>query len=268
MAIFTISKAISNVKTKSALVPFITVGYPNLKATVELIYLLDKKGANVIELGIPYSDALADGIVIQESSRVALGQKIYIDQVLNLIQQVSPNIAAPIIVFTYYNPILYRGIERFVKEIAKSGAKGLVVPDLPPEESDYLMSICCNYSIELILFVSPTSSENRIKSIISKAPGCIYLVSSCGVTGLRESISYDIQELVKKIKRTTNKCVMLGFGISNEYQVSKLMDLQLNIDAIVMGSAFINKITDGFRDGSYENVGSFCEKIKSVIGTK
>nr|AYR05929.1 tryptophan synthase alpha subunit [Lithothamnion sp.] len=265
---FTISKAISSVKTRSALVPFITVGYPNLKATVELIYLLDKKGANAIELGIPYSDALADGIVIQESSRIALEQKIYIDQVLNLIQQVSPNLTVPIIVFTYYNPIVCRGIERFVKEISESGAKGLVVPDLPLEESDYLINLCSDYYIELILFVSPTSSENRIKSIISKAPGCIYLVSSCGVTGLRGSINYDIKELVKKIKRTTDKCVMLGFGISNEYQVSKLMSLQLNIDAIVMGSAFINKITDSLGDDNYENVGSFCEKIKSVIGTK
>lgn len=263
-----ISKAISSTKARSALVPFITVGYPNIEATVKLVYLLDKKGANVIELGIPYSDALADGVVIQESSRIALDQRIYIDQVLNLIQQVSSNVIAPIIVFTYYNPILSRGIERFVKEIAKSGAKGLIVPDLPLEESDYLITLCSNYYIELILFVSPTSSEDRIKAIISKAPGCIYLVSSLGVTGLRGNIDCSVQELVKKIKRTTNKCVMLGFGISNEYQISKLMDLQLNIDAIVMGSAFIKKIMDSLGDNSYKNVGSFCEKIKSVIGTK
>nr|YP_010728841.1 tryptophan synthase alpha subunit [Lithothamnion corallioides]WEA77106.1 tryptophan synthase alpha subunit [Lithothamnion corallioides] len=264
----TISETIASVKTRSALVPFITAGYPNLETTVNLIYLLDKKGANAIELGIPYSDALADGIVIQESSRIALEQKTYVDQVLKLVQQVSPNVIAPIIIFTYYNPILCRGIDRFVKEIAESGAKGLVVPDLPLEESDYLISLCNEYEIELILFVSPTSSENRIQSIVSKAPGCIYLVSSCGVTGLRGSINYNVQELVKKIKRSTNKCVMLGFGISNEYQVSKLMDLQLDIDAIVMGSAFINKITDGLKDSNYEKVGSFCENIKSAIGNK
>ncbi len=263
-----ISETISSVKTRSALIPFITAGYPNLETTMKLIYLLDSKGANVIELGIPYSDALADGIVIQESSRIALEQRIYMDEVLNLVQQVSSNVIAPIIIFTYYNPILCRGVDRFVKEIAESGAKGLVVPDLPLEESDYLISLCNSYLIELILFVSPTSSENRVKAIVSKAPGCIYLVSSCGVTGLRGSIDDRVQKLVKRIKRSTNKCVMLGFGISNEYQVSKLMDLHLGIDAIVMGSAFINKITESLIDSNYEKVGSFCEDIKSVIGTK
>ena len=265
---FTISETISSVKTRSALIPFITAGYPNLETTVKLIHLLDKKGANAIELGIPYSDALADGVVIQESSRIALEQEIYIDQILNLVQQVSSNVMAPIIIFTYYNPILCRGIDRFVKEIAESGAKGLVVPDLPLEESDYLISLCNDYSIELILFVSPTSSENRIRAIVSKAPGCIYLVSSCGVTGLRVSIDDRVQKLVKKIKRGANKCVMLGFGISNEYQVSQIMDLQLDIDAIVMGSAFINKITESLIDNNYEKVGSFCENIKSAIGIK
>lgn len=265
---FTISETISSVETRSALIPFLTVGYPNLTITTEIIYLLDKKGANAIELGIPYSDALADGIVIQESSRIALEQRTYIDQVLTLVKQVSPNIIAPIIIFTYYNPIFCRGLDIFVKEIAESGAKGLVVPDLPLEESDYLISLCSNYAIELILFVSPTSSDNRIKAIVSKAPGCIYLVSSCGVTGLRDTIDSNVQQLVRNIKKSTNKCVMLGFGISNEDQVSNLMDLQLGIDAIVMGSAFINKITDSTKDRNYEAIGSFCESIKASIGTK
>lgn len=264
---FTISETISNVKTRSALVPFITVGYPNLEMTMKIIYLLDKKGANVIELGIPYSDALADGIVIQESSRIALEQKTYIDQVLNLVRKVSPNLVAPIIIFTYYNPILCRGLDTFVREIAESGAKGLIVPDLPLEESDYLIWLCSSYYIELILFVSPTSSESRIKSIVSKAPGCIYLVSSCGVTGLRDVLDSNVQELVRNIKRNTNKCIMLAFGISDRDQILDLMELKLDIDAIVMGSAFIKKITDG-DNLSCETIGSFCESIKCAIGTK
>ena len=262
-----ISEVISNVESKSALVPFITAGYPNLETTIEILYLLDKNGANVIELGIPYSDALADGVIIQESSRIALQQNVYIDEVVHLVKTVSPNIVAPIIIFTYYNPILCRGLDVFVKEIAESGVQGLVVPDLPVEESDYLISLCRYYVVELILFVSPTSSEQRIESVIAKAPGCIYLVSSCGVTGLRGYIDMHIQELVQKIKQRTNKCIMLGFGISNEQHVSQVMNLRLDIDAIVMGSAFINKITDGSRDKSYVNVGYFCKKIKSLMYT-
>nr|YP_010471174.1 tryptophan synthase alpha subunit [Synarthrophyton patena]UVF63003.1 tryptophan synthase alpha subunit [Synarthrophyton patena] len=263
-----ITETISSVKSKSALVPFITAGYPSIDATIEIIYLLDKSGANVIELGIPYSDALADGLVIQESSRVALEQRTYIDQVLLLLNQITPNLITPIIIFTYYNPILSRGLDIFIKEIAESGVKGLVVPDLPLEESDYLISLCFKYDIELILFVSPTSSEKRIKTIIAKAPGCIYLLSSCGVTGLRKSIDKDTKKLVKTIKENTDKCVMLGFGISDEDQVFNLMNLNLGIDAIVMGSAFINKITDCLRCGNYEDVGNFCEKIKLAIGIK
>nr|YP_009541617.1 tryptophan synthase alpha subunit [Synarthrophyton chejuense]AYR05626.1 tryptophan synthase alpha subunit [Synarthrophyton chejuense] len=265
---FTISQTISSVQNQFALVPFITAGYPNLKVTKELLYLLDKSGANAIELGIPYSDALADGIMIQESSRIALEQKIHIDEVLNLVKQVSYDIVAPIIVFTYYNPILCRGLDIFIKELKDSGVKGLVIPDLPLEEADYLIYLCNQYSIELILFVSPTSSEKRISSIIAKAPGCIYLVSSCGVTGLRGSINVDIENIVNTIKKRTDKCIMLGFGISNSNQVSDLMNLNLNIDAIVMGSAFISKIRDCLLLNNYEQVGEFCKQIKMVMSHK
>nr|YP_007878320.1 tryptophan synthase alpha chain [Calliarthron tuberculosum]AGA63931.1 tryptophan synthase alpha chain [Calliarthron tuberculosum] len=261
----TISNTISNVNAGLAVVPFITAGYPNIAATKEIIYLLDRKGANLIELGIPYSDALADGVIIQESSRIALDQNVYMDQVLELLRQVSSNIKAPIIIFTYFNPILSRGLKNCLKEISESGAKGLVIPDLPLEESDYVIALCSYYGIELILFIAPTSSEARIRSIIAKAPGSLYLVSSYGVTGLRVSISSNLKDLVKIIKRSTNKCVMLGFGISNAEHVAKIIDLNLGIDAIVMGSAFIKKITDGYEIGNYENLGLFCESIENIV---
>ena len=264
-SMLTISEAISNTGLKSALIPFITAGYPNIDVTLQVIQLLDKHKVNAIELGIPYSDALADGSVIQESSRIALEQKTYIDQVLILLSKLSSNIKAPIIIFTYFNPILSRGLHRFIEEIYKLGVKGLVVPDLPLEESDYLIALCSYYNIELILFVSPSSSESRIKEIVLKAPGCIYLVSSYGVTGLRSAIELNIQNLVQIIKHNTNKSIMLGFGISNEKQVAEIINLDLKIDAIVMGSAFINYITSSYYNNSYEILDSFCNKIKNVI---
>ena len=261
----TISNAISNTNLKSALIPFVIAGYPNLKVTSKVIHLLDNQGVHAIELGIPYSDALADGILIQESSRIALEQKICLDQILTLVNELNRSIRAPIIIFTYLNPILSKGIDSFIKEISDAGAKGLVVPDLPLEESDYFIAICSFYNIELILFISPASSEARVQEIISKAPGCIYVVSSYGVTGLRKSLGTNLYQLVQKIKNNTNKRIMLGFGISNERQVSEIMQYDLKVDAIVMGSAFIRQIAYSYESDNYENLNIFCQNIKQSM---
>ena len=260
-----ISNAISNTSLKSALVPFITAGYPSLDITSKILNLLDSQGVHAIELGIPYSDALADGVVIQESSSVALSQNTYIDDIFMLLKKVSMTIKAPIIIFTYLNPILSKGIDVFVKELSESGAKGLVIPDLPLEESDYFIDICKYYEIELILFISPASKEKRIKETLLKAPGCIYLVSSYGVTGLRNKIGSHLFQLIKKIKDTTDKRIMLGFGISNAQQVSEIMGYNLDIDAVVMGSAFINILTSSRKNSVYQDLCIFCEQVKNSM---
>ena len=260
-----ISEVISSTHLKSALIPFITAGYPNIDVTCQVLQLLDRHGVNAIEVGIPYSDALADGSVIQESSRIALAQKTYISQVLSLLSNLNHSIKAPIIIFTYFNPVLSMGLHRFIKEISDLGVKGLVIPDLPLEESDYLIALCYYYDVELILFVSPTSSKERVKEIALKAPGCIYLVSSYGVTGLRSKINYNIQSLVKVIKTYTNKPIMLGFGISNEKQIAEIIKWDLNINAIVMGSAFVSYVKRSYDDQNYKALDSFCSRIKNAI---
>ena len=259
----TISQTLSDIKSKCALIPFVTAGYPSFNATIEILHILDKKGANIIELGIPYSDALADGYVIQESSRLALRQKVYLNQVLDIIKQVSPNLKSPIVVFTYYNPILSKGIDQFVQDISLSGAKGLIIPDLPLEEADYLIQICTYHNIELILFISPASSDSRIESILAKSPGCIYLVSGYGVTGVRNNIELKLQFLINKIREKTDKFIMLGFGISNEEQIVKISSW--DVDGIVMGSAFINAITQCEQVKSYKPLEIFCQKMKAAI---
>lgn len=261
----TISNAISNRKSKSALIPFITAGYPNLAVTSKIIHLLDNQQVNAIELGIPYSDALADGPIIQESSLVALKQKICIDEIMVLVKKLSSKITTPIIIFTYLNPILSKGIKLFITEIAESGVKGLVIPDLPIEEADYFISICNYYGIELILFISPASPDERVKEIISKAPGCIYLVSSYGVTGLRKSLGDNLIHLVKRVKDMTKKCILLGFGISNPEQVAEIMQYNLSIDAIVMGSAFVKQISLSYTSNEYQEIVSLCQEIKKVM---
>lgn len=261
----TISRAISNPDSRIGLIPFITAGYPDLDATLEVIQLLDRDGVQAIELGIPYSDALADGLVIQESSRIALAQKTYLDQVIDLVSVVNSRIKAPIIIFTYLNPILSKGAELFIQEIARAGAKGLVVPDLPLEEADYFIALCAYYEIELILFVSPSSSSERIADIVTKAPGCIYLISSYGVTGKRDDAEMSIGPLITRIKSLCDKPIMLGFGISNELQVAKIASSYLGINAIVIGTAFVNQVRIGYSLSNYDGLNLFCARLRNAI---
>ncbi len=258
----TISKILSSKKERKtcALIPFLTAGYPNIKMTIEALKIIDNQGADIIELGIPYADALADGPIIQEASKVALSNHVYIDEVLYILSQVNQHIKAPIIIFTYYNPILVVGLSDFILSISNHGVKGLVIPDLPIEEVDYVLGLCEHYCIELILFISPTSSSNRIAHILSKSSGCIYLVSSTGVTGTRKFINSSINDLSNYIKSNTDKQIMLGFGISSVEQVSEISNW--NIDGIVIGSAFIKTIK---KDSSLSLLSNFCYKIKQAI---
>nr|YP_010951905.1 Tryptophan synthase alpha subunit [Laurencia obtusa]WMP12844.1 Tryptophan synthase alpha subunit [Laurencia obtusa] len=247
-----------------ALIPFVTAGYPNPDVTIDILYTLDNNGADIIELGIPYSDALADGPTIQKSSKIALDQGVYVDQVLGILNRVKSKLTVPIIIFTYYNPILVRGILRFIEEISSRGVKGLIIPDLPIEETDYLVYLCLDYSIELILFVAPNSPKDRILSILDKAPGCIYLVSSTGVTGVRNNLNNNINKLSSYIKNNTGKCIMLGFGISNVSQVAQVS--RWDIDALVIGSAF-TRVLSSYLDhkSAVDSVGFFCNEMKSAI---
>nr|YP_010198349.1 tryptophan synthase alpha subunit [Gracilaria pachydermatica]UAD86765.1 tryptophan synthase alpha subunit [Gracilaria pachydermatica] len=258
-----ITNCLRNKSSSCALIPFITAGYPNINICIQALKVLDEKGADIIELGIPYSDALADGPIIQEASQVALQQGIYIEQVLYILKTVMPDITAPIIIFTYYNPILVRGVDKFISEISTAGAKGLIIPDLPLEEVDYIIELCDFYNIELILFIAPTSSESRIQLILSKSPGCIYLVSSYGVTGLRDNINLKIKHLVDIIKSKTSKLIMLGFGINTTNQVQQIMSW--NIDGIVVGSAMITQMMGKFPQEKLDSLGRFCQQLKSCI---
>nr|AOM64570.1 tryptophan synthase alpha subunit [Riquetophycus sp.] len=258
-----ISQILRNKKSPCALVPFITAGYPDYNSTINALYALDSKGADIIELGIPYSDALADGPIIQESSRIALKQGVYIDQVLNILNTVSRNLRAPIVIFTYYNPVLVKGIKQFILQISRCGASGLIIPDLPLEETDYVITLCNAFNIELILFIAPTSSEARIRCILSKSPGCIYLVSSNGVTGLRNNINSDVSMLASKIKHKTNKILILGFGISNPKQASEIS--KWDIDGIVIGSAFMQIMSNKSPSEAVKSLADLCQNIRYAI---
>lgn len=259
----TISQILHSKNPDCALIPFITAGYPSFGSTIDALYTLDKNGADIIELGIPYADGLADGPIIQESSRIALQKGTYVQQVLDILRATSSKLEAPIIIFTYYNPILVRGIQKFIADIAYSGAKGLIIPDLPLEETDYIIKLCLEFKIELILFIAPTSSSIRMDAILSKSQGCIYLVSSTGVTGVRSQIDDQLNSVAEKIKYETNKLIILGFGISKTKQANALA--KWNIDGIVIGSAFIKTMLNKSESKAIESLGNFCADMRHAI---
>nr|YP_009394492.1 Tryptophan synthase alpha subunit [Vertebrata thuyoides]ARW63054.1 Tryptophan synthase alpha subunit [Vertebrata thuyoides] len=254
-------------KSVCSFIPFLTAGYPSVDLTVKSLYVLDQEGADSIELGIPYSDALADGPLIQEASKVAINNGVNVDTIIKILDQIYLKIHTPIIIFTYYNPILVKGVNNFIATISKLGVKGLVIPDLPFEEADYIIYVCHIYKIELILFISPTSSRNRIINIIDKSPGCLYLVSSTGVTGIRDSMDENINYVSNQIVQNSDKMVMIGFGISNPEQVKNIIQSPLNVNGIVVGSAFTKIFTSYCNDTTInliDSVRSFCREMKSA----
>lgn len=260
-----IFNTLNTLQAKSGLIPFIPAGVPNLQITKDILYTFDQTGVNVIELGLPYSDSLADGPIIQNASWKALEKGINFSQVLGLIKDVSPTLKAPIILFAYYNSIISRGILNFVLAIRTAGAKGLAVPDLPLEEADYMIYICSKFCIELVLFITPTSSNVRIETIVKKSPGTIYIISSLGVTGIRQSISSDVQNFVNKIRQKTKKPLILGFGISSLNHIKKVVEWDIN--GIVVGSAFVSLLSMYGYNSNFllESIHNFCTDIIAVL---
>ena len=249
--------------SQCALIPFITAGDPDLKTTAEALRVLDQSGANLIELGVPYSDPLADGPTIQAAATRALQRGVRLDDVLEVVKGVVPQVKAPIILFTYYNPILYRGIESFLKQIAEVGVKGLVVPDLPLEEAESLLKPAADMGIEVVLLVAPTSPRERIEAIAQQSQGFIYLVSVTGVTGMRNQIESRVQDLLTQMRAVTDKPIGVGFGISSPEQAKTVKNW--GADAVIVGSAFVKLLADGTPAEGLSAIGEFCQNLKSAI---
>lgn len=248
---------------RCALIPFITAGDPDLGTTAEALRVLDRSGADLIELGVPYSDPLADGPVIQAAATRSLQRGTRLEDVLQLLKEVTPDLRSPIILFMYYNPILNRGIERFLKEISEAGAKGLVVPDLPLEEADALLKPAKDYGIELILLVAPTSSAERIAAIAQQSQGFIYLVSTTGVTGMRSQMQARVKDSILELRQATDKPIGVGFGISQPDQARQVMEW--GSDAVIVGSAVVKRLSEGTPKEGLAAIAEFCQSLRSAI---
>jgi tryptophan synthase alpha chain len=250
-------------RQQCALIPFITAGDPNLETTAEALRILDRNGADFIELGVPYSDPLADGPVIQAAATRALQKGTKLEQVLEMLHVVIPSLKAPIILFTYYNPILHRGIKTFLAQIAVAGVQGLVVPDLPLEEAEELIQTAASFGIEVILLVAPTSSRDRIEAIAHQSQGFIYLVSVTGVTGIRAQIQDRVKYLLTDLRSVTDKPIGVGFGISGPEQAHQVKEW--GADAVIVGSAFVKRLSEGSPTEGLQAVEQLCQELKTAI---
>lgn len=239
-----------------AFIPFVTAGDPNLAITEQLIPAMAEAGADLIEIGIPFSDPVAEGIVIQEADMRALAAETTTDGILDMVRRVRKICAVPLAFMTYINPIFVYGSERFVKNAAEAGIDALIVPDMPFEEKEELLPLCHQYGLDLISLIAPTSKE-RIHRIAKEAEGFVYCVSSMGVTGVRQTITTDIGEMVSLVKEARDIPCAIGFGISTPEQA---VEMSKSADGVIVGSAIVKIVA---KYGS-DCIGPVCEYVKSM----
>jgi tryptophan synthase alpha chain len=225
---------------RPALIPFVTAGYPNLAMTDKLLPALVAGGADVIEIGIPFSDPIADGITVQHTSQVALAQGTTLGDAIEVVRRARANgIITPIVFMGYYNPYLRYGLDRLAADMAEAGVDGLIIPDLPTEESEDVRSALRANGRDLIFLIAPTSTEERIREVAKRASGFVYCVSITGVTGARTSLANDLPAYIARIRRETDLPLAVGFGISNRQQVEEVAKIA---DGVVIASALINRL--------------------------
>jgi tryptophan synthase alpha chain len=247
-------------KTKrKALIPYVTVGYPSLEATLEVVPLLAQNGADIVELGIPFSDPLADGVTIQRSSYNALQNGVTTKLCLETAKRLREKVDIPLVFMTYYNPVFHYGLESFCQACAGAGIDGLIIPDLPPQEGTDLELVTKKQDLDLIYLLAPTSTGERIKLVGKRSRGFIYLVSVTGVTGARNRLPADLEAFVNRVRKTTRQPLCVGFGISTPQQAKQIATIA---DGVIVGSRIIQLM----EDGDMGKVGEFIKELREALG--
>ncbi len=254
------SKITEAFKDHKAFIPFITCGDPDLETTRACVLEMVKNGADIIELGIPFSDPTAEGPVIMEADNRALSGGVTTDKIFEFTKELRKEVDVPFIYMTYANVVFSYGTEKFIKAASLAGVTGLILPDVPYEEKGDFDAICDQYGVELISMIAPTS-QDRIKMIASEAKGYIYVVSSLGVTGTRSAITTDIGGMVKLVKECTDVPCAVGFGISNPEQAGKMAGLS---DGAIVGSAIVRIIAESGKDAP-ARVGEFVKGLADAV---
>ena len=252
-----IANAFKNVK---AFIPFITCGDPDLETTAKIVREMAKNGADLIELGIPFSDPTAEGPVIQAANIRALANNVTTDDIFDLVVDLRRDVTVPMVFMTYANVVFSYGAEKFISKCAEIGINGLILPDIPYEEKGEFDGICDKYGVDLISLIAPTSKK-RIAMIAKEAKGFIYIVSSLGVTGVRSEITTDIAALVKTVRENTDTPCAVGFGISTPQQAAKMA---AKADGVIVGSAIV-KIAAQYGKESAKPIGEYVKSMKDAI---
>ena len=243
-----------------AFIPFLTAGDPNLEKTEEFILEMERSGADLIEIGIPFSDPIAEGIVIQEADIRALASGTTTDKIFDMVAKVRPQVRIPLVFMTYLNPVFHYGYERFFSRCQETGIDGIIIPDLPFEEKGELYGIAEAHGVDLISMIAPTSEE-RIQKIAAEAKGFLYVVSSMGVTGVRSEITTDLGAILENIRKATDVPACVGFGISTPEQAEEIASIA---DGVIVGSAIV-RLAEQYGGHAAEHIGAYVRKMKESV---
>jgi tryptophan synthase alpha chain len=241
---------------RKALIPYIMAGDPDLDATIKYINDLESSGADIIELGVPFSDPLADGPTIQKAAERSLQKGTTLRKVLNLVKEVRKTSEIPLILMTYYNPIFKLGVESFIAKAVKAGVDGVIIPDLIPDEADEFMKLSRQHNLDTIFLLAPTSTDDRIKKVTKASTGFIYFVSITGITGAKLSMGSLMKKTLTAINNTTKKPIAVGFGVSTAKEAASVARMA---DGVIIGSAIVKLIAKG------KNIKSFIKNIRKAI---
>ncbi len=245
---------------KKAFIPFVTCGDPDIHTTEKIVYEMVDNGADLIELGIPFSDPVAEGVTIQKASRRALDNGTTTDKIFEMVMRIRKYTNIPLVFMTYANIVFSYGSEKFILRASELNIDGIILPDVPYEESDEFSNICSNYNMDLISLIAPTSKE-RIAKIAKQAKGFVYCVSSLGVTGIRQNITTDLKSIIAEIKANTNIPTAIGFGISTPVQAKNMAEIA---DGVIVGSAIV-KLCEEYKENAPQYIGRYVKEMKKAI---
>lgn len=226
-------------ENSNALIGYLPLGFPTLNESVEAAVMLVENGVDILELGVPYSDPVMDGIVIQEATQIALENGFKLPQAIEALSQITQRVDAPVLLMTYFNPVIQYGVERFAQDVAKAGGAGLITPDLIPDEAQEWIAASDKYNLDRVFLAAPTSTDERLSSVINNTRGFVYAVSTMGTTGTRIDVDDAAHTLVDRLRTLGAKNIGVGVGISTQEHVSEVLDYA---DAAIVGSALVKKL--------------------------
>ncbi len=241
---------------KTALIPYIMAGDPTLQATKKYVLDLEKSGADIIELGVPFSDPLADGPTIQRAAERSLKHGTTLSKVMGLVQEIRKKSEIPLVLMTYYNPVFKYGVELFIKRAVRAGVDGVIIPDLIPDEATDFIRVAKQHELDTIFLLAPTSTRERINKVVASASGFVYFVSITGITGAKLSVGKQMKSTLNAVKKITNKPVAVGFGISSPEEAAIVAKLA---DGVIIGSAIVKLIA------KRKDINIFVKKIRKAI---